>query len=158
MKKGRLKPAAFSTTLARSIGLVGSAWLVPLTGLVRGPLRTVSTSETCRIGSHPPPANPTRSLPRSFGTLEECRRCPLFTYGLRWGPRMDGFKRAAAGGVNCEQCGHRMILKFTTLRLTESGKVRVYECVDCDRLTFISEPPVAAQGASSDASPKPTSS
>jgi DNA-directed RNA polymerase subunit RPC12/RpoP len=75
---------------------------------------------------------------------------------------MDEFKRAAAGGsaageVKCEQCGRRMMLKFTTLRLTESGKVRVYECIDCERLTFISEPSGAAPGACSPASPKPAS-
>jgi DNA-directed RNA polymerase subunit RPC12/RpoP len=75
---------------------------------------------------------------------------------------MDEFKRAAADGraagdVDCDHCGLRMMLKFTTLRLTESGKVRVYECIDCERLTFISVPPAAAQGGPPAASPKPSS-
>jgi hypothetical protein len=72
---------------------------------------------------------------------------------------VDELEKAAPGVkaviVNCEECGQPMTLKFTTLRLAESGKVRVYECVDCERLTFISDPPVAAQGARS---AKPASS
>jgi hypothetical protein len=77
---------------------------------------------------------------------------------------MDELKKAAATGaaaqgnsdtvnaggpntasVNCEQCRQPMTLKFTTLRLTESGRVRVYECVDCERLAFIPAPPVVPQ-------------
>jgi hypothetical protein len=81
---------------------------------------------------------------------------------LRRGPRMAEFKRAAARGsatgeIKCEQCGRQMTLKFTTLRLTESGKVRVYECIDCERLTFISESSAAVQGDSPAASPKSAS-
>jgi hypothetical protein len=48
--------------------------------------------------------------------------------------------------VDCERCGQPMTLKFTTLRLTESGKVRVYECVDCERLATVSEPRATVQG------------
>jgi hypothetical protein len=55
---------------------------------------------------------------------------------------MNEIKNAAAV-VNCDTCGRPMALKFTTLRLAESGKVRVYECVGCERLTFIPEPPVS---------------
>lgn len=51
----------------------------------------------------------------------------------------------SATSIDCEQCGQPMILKFTTLRLTGSGKVRVYQCADCERLAFIPEPPVVPQ-------------
>jgi hypothetical protein len=34
-----------------------------------------------------------------------------------------------------------MVLEFTTPRLAESGKMRVYECVDCGKLAFVPAPP-----------------
>lgn len=33
-----------------------------------------------------------------------------------------------------------MTLKFTTLRLKGPGKMRVYECGNCEKLAFIPEP------------------
>jgi hypothetical protein len=76
---------------------------------------------------------------------------------LASGHRIDQLKKPAAtvnlaGGnatmVNCERCGQPMTLKFTTPGLTESVKVRVYECVDCQRLAFVSEPRAIAQDPS----------
>jgi hypothetical protein len=86
---------------------------------------------------------------RSVRTLARCKAVG--------GHRMDEFKAAASGNaanadtarVRCEQCLEPMTRKFTTLGLTEPGKVSVYECVDCGKLSLIPEPPVATRGASS---------
>jgi hypothetical protein len=41
---------------------------------------------------------------------------------------------------NCEQCKQLMVLKFTTVPVSEAGKVSVYECIACQKLAFIPYP------------------
>jgi hypothetical protein len=43
---------------------------------------------------------------------------------------------------NCERCGRPMILKFTTLRLSEPGRMLIYQCLDCEKLAFLPAPAV----------------
>jgi hypothetical protein len=42
----------------------------------------------------------------------------------------------------CEKCRQLMRLKFATLRLSQPGRMLVYECADCEKLAFIPAPPV----------------
>jgi hypothetical protein len=43
---------------------------------------------------------------------------------------------------NCEKCGRPMILKFTTLRLSEPGRMLIYQCLGCEKLAFLPAPAV----------------
>jgi len=43
---------------------------------------------------------------------------------------------------NCEKCSRPMTLKLITLRLSEPGRMLIYECIDCEKLVFIPAPPV----------------
>jgi hypothetical protein len=43
---------------------------------------------------------------------------------------------------HCEKCRRPMMLKFITLRLSEPGRMMIFQCIDCEKLAFIPAPPV----------------
>ena len=63
---------------------------------------------------------------------------------LSQGPRCPHMndQKPATEVPDCEECGRPMMVKFVTLRLSEPGRMIIYQCADCEKVTFVPAPPV----------------